>query len=67
MLTNEKRAHDLAMFHLRNEYDKFVRSMSAQNLPFGEHSFDAFHVYLGAYKSILNQLDTEDISPTGHR
>jgi hypothetical protein len=66
MLTNEQRAHDLALFYMKNEYDKFIRQMGSKDLAFGEHSFDALEVYLGAYDNILSQLDTKGTLPSGH-
>jgi hypothetical protein len=52
---------------MKNEYDKFIRKMGSKDLEFGEHSFDALDVYLGAYDNILSQLDTKGTLPSGHR
>jgi hypothetical protein len=60
MLDNEQRAHDLAMFYLRNEYEIFQKSRLELNQSLGAHTFDIVEIYQKAYETVLNQLNQQN-------
>lgn len=60
-MTNEERAHDLAMFRLKFEFDTYLKLHDSKDKPRGEYTFDMIDEYLKGYKIALEQLNKHNI------